>query len=123
MEFREEYEKLVETINAYHNGNKMGRAAAILRFTFVVDAALGVIKELLTDRCISCHNTREILSQAVSQGLIADEQTWLRMIFDREHIDESWDEGVADVIFENIDHHYLSCLNALIEITDTMKNG
>lgn len=52
-ELKKQYDALVESVNAYKAGNKMGRAAALLRLSFVVDAALEALKEALLDECVS----------------------------------------------------------------------
>lgn len=58
-ELQKQYDALVESVNAYKAGNKMGRAAALLRLSFVVDAALETLKEALLDECVSfLWNTR-----------------------------------------------------------------
>ena len=49
-ELQKQFDALVEAIDAYNSGNKMGRAAAILRFQFVVDAALEALTETLLNK-------------------------------------------------------------------------
>ena len=111
-ELQNQFDALLEAIAAYNTGNKMGRAAAILRFQFVVDSALEALTEALLDRQIVCQNRRELVAQGHTQGLVTNERTWLRMIFDREHLNEAWD--VADVIYENITEMYVEALSDFI---------
>ncbi|MBQ9970059.1 MAG: hypothetical protein IJP15_06145 [Oscillospiraceae bacterium] len=49
-ELQKQFDALVEAIAAYSTGNQMGQSAAILRFKFVVDAALEALTEALLDR-------------------------------------------------------------------------
>ena len=113
-ELQNQFDALVEAIAAYNTGNKMGRAAAILRFQFVADAALEALTEALLDKQAVCRNRRELISQGHTHGLIKNEKTWLKLIFDREHLDEAWDDCIAEVIYENITELYLDVLSDFI---------
>lgn len=114
-ELQKQYDALVESINAYKAGNKMGRAAALLRLSFVVDAALETLREALLDKCVSFSGTREMLSCAVREGLVSTEQPWMKMVYDKDHMDEAWDDGVAGYIYESIEHEYLKFIQELID--------
>lgn len=113
-ELLKQYEALVESVNAYHAGNNMGRSAALLRLSFVVDAALEALKEALLDKCVNFSGTREMLSCAVREGLVSSEQPWMKMVYDRDHMNEAWDEGVAGYIYESIEGEYLKYIEELI---------
>lgn len=113
-ELQNQFDALVEAITAYNTGNKMGRAAAILHFQFVADAALEALAEALLDKQVVCRNRRELISQGHTHGLIKNEKGWLRLIFDREHLDETWDDCIAEVIYENITELYLDVLSDFI---------
>ena len=113
-ELQKQFDALVEAIDAYNSGNKMERTAVILRFQFVIDAALEALTEALLDRQVVCRNKRELISQGNTHSLIKNEKTWLRIIFDREHLDEAWDDCIAEVIYENITELYLDALSDFI---------
>lgn len=114
-ELQKQYDALVESVNAYKAGNKMGRAAALLRLSFVVDAALEALKEALLDKCVSFSGTREMLSCAVREGLVSTEQPWMKMVYDKDHINEAWDDGVAGYVYESIEGEYLRFIKELID--------
>lgn len=114
-ELKRQYDALVESVSAYKAGNKMGRSAALLRLSFVVDAALEALREALLDKCVSFSGTREMLSCAVREGLVSNEQPWMKMVYDRDHMNEAWDEGVAGYVYESIEGEYLKCIEELIE--------
>lgn len=113
-ELQNQFDALVEAIAAYNTGNKMGRAEAILRFQFVADAALEALTEALLCKQVVCRNRRELISQGHIHSLIKNEKTWLKFIFDREHLDEAWDDCIAEVIYENITELYLDILSDFI---------
>lgn len=114
-ELNKQYDALVESVNAYKAGNKMGRAAALLRLSFVVDAALEALKEALLDKCVSFSGTREMLSCAVKEGLVSTEQPWMKMVYDKDHINEAWDDGVSGYVYESIEGEYLRFIKELID--------
>lgn len=113
-ELQKQFNALIEAIDAYNTGNKMGRAAAILRFQFVTDAALEALTEALLNKEVLCKSRRDLISQGHTHGLIKNEKTWLRLIFDRDHLDETWDDCIAEVIYENITELYLDVLSDII---------
>jgi len=77
------------------------RDAAIKRFEFTVELAWKCIQRFLREQGILCRSPRECLEEAFKFGLIRDNAVWLRAFEDRNAIVHTYDEKLADEIYDH----------------------
>ncbi len=80
---------------------------AIKRFELTYELAWRLIKELLEILGVVCRNPRLCFKLAYENGLIQEQEVWLRMIENRNrlvHVYSYWD---SRQIFENVRKNYL----------------
>ena len=78
------------------------RDSAIKRFELTFELAWKSVKERLDSLGIAARSPRECLEQAFSQGMIADDPLWLRMLEDRNLSVHTYNEKLADEIYRRL---------------------
>ena len=91
------------------------RDGLIQRFEFTYELAWKTLKEYLEDIGIVDRNSpKAVVKEAFVQKLIADEETWLLMIKDRNHTAHVYNEKLAKEIAERITALYVKEFDKLI---------
>lgn len=86
--------------------------ASIQRFEFCIELFWKALKRLLSDLGQEATYPKEILREAYQGNLINDEQAWLAMLTDRNLTSHTYNEELADQIYEKIKTHYQVMRNA-----------
>ena len=76
--------------------------ATIQRFEFTIELFWKLLKKLLFSKGVSTQYPRDVLQQAYAGNLIDDEQVWLKMMNDRNQTTHTYDEDLANQIYERI---------------------
>lgn len=76
--------------------------ATIQRFEFTIELFWKLLKAILELRNVEITYSREVLKAAYKGYLIDDEEVWLNMIKDRTQTSHTYDEDLADKIYEHI---------------------
>lgn len=85
----------------YHT-NRMNIDATIQRFEFTVELFWKFLKSVLESMGIETQYPKEVLIKAYQGKLISDEQKWLAMLKDRNLLSHTYEEQLADEIYERI---------------------
>lgn len=91
----------------------LDRDGVIQRFEFTFERCWKALKVYLMHVGKACGTPREALKEGFRQGLVADEQTVLNMLEDRNLSSHTYDERTALQIFEHIQNRYLPTLKQL----------
>lgn len=91
----------------------------IKRFELCYELSWKLIKEYLADMGTICNNPRDTFKQAFINELIDDDEKWLKMIEDRNHLVHVYTESQSREIFASIKNLYISSFRYLY---DKMKN-
>ena len=78
------------------------RDSAIKRFELTYELAWKSIQERLKFKGLIARSPRDSLEQALSQGMIADDPLWLRMLEDRNASVHTYNEKLADEIYRRL---------------------
>ena len=76
--------------------------ATIQRFEFTIELFWKLLKKLLLSKGVLTQYPRDVLQEAYAGNLIDDEQVWLNMMNDRNQTSHSYDEELANQIYERI---------------------
>ena len=76
--------------------------ATIQRFEFTIELFWKLLKKILLSKGVSTQYPRDVLQEAYAGNLIDDEQVWLNMMNDRNQTSHSYDEELANQIYERI---------------------
>lgn len=76
--------------------------ATIQRFEFTVELFWKLLKAILENHGVQVEYPKDILQEAYKGHLIDQEQEWLQMLKDRNLTSHTYDEALADEIFEKI---------------------
>lgn len=76
--------------------------ATIQRFEFTFELAWKFLKEYFLDQGIVVEYPKEVIKKAFAVGLIDNEELWIKMLFDRNMTSHTYDEKLADEIYERI---------------------
>lgn len=76
--------------------------ACIQRFEFSIELFWKLLKCLIEDLGKEVYFPKEVLQEAYASHLISDEKIWLQMLKDRNQTSHTYDEELADRIYENI---------------------
>jgi len=87
--------------------------AAIQRFEFTYELSWNLLKKHLYQEGIECHTPRECFSRAFQNGIIEDEELWLKMIGDRNLSSHLYDEEEAKRIYQQIKTKYFALFEKL----------
>lgn len=80
--------------------------ATIQRFEFTIELYWKLLKRILQTKGVDVLYPRDVLQEAYAGKLIDHEQTWLNMLKDRNLTSHTYDEKLADVIYNNIKTYY-----------------
>lgn len=109
--------RLKEAVNAYKNdsANNLYRDALIQRFEFTFELAWKTLAEFLRENgiVIEIVTPKSVLKAAYSVGYIDDEETWIRILEDRNLMSHTYDEETADRIAGEICNCYNKAIGNL----------
>jgi len=88
------------------------RDAAIQRFEFTFELAWKAIARRARAEGVPCASPREALKTALRLGWIADDDTWLTMLDDRNRTTHTYHEATAEEIYSRL-AVYATLLDAL----------
>ncbi len=96
--------------------NQLYRIALIGAFTFTYELGWKTLKDYLKFGGITVNLPRDVIKQAFSSGLIADGQTWIAMMEDRNLMVHIYDEKTALAAIENIRTRYILGLEQVYDL-------
>ena len=82
--------------------NRVNVDATIQRFELTIELFWKLLRRILHSLGREVTYPREILKEAYAGRLIDDEESWLQMLEDRNNTSHTYDEELADQIYENI---------------------
>lgn len=80
--------------------------ATIQRFEFTIELFWNLLKRILQKKGVEVLYPRDVLQEAYTGKLIDNEQIWLNMLRDRNLTSHTYDEKLADIIYNNIKTYY-----------------
>lgn len=80
--------------------------ATIQRFEFTIELFWKLLKRILGEKGIDVTYPRDVLQEAYAGHLIDDEEAWLNMLRDRNLTSHTYNEQLADQIYNNIKKYY-----------------
>ena len=96
--------------------------SSIQRFEFVFELFWKSLKAFLEYEGKPAVFPRQIFEEAYKGKLIDDEKIWLQMMKDRNQITHTYDEGLADEIYNNI-KSYISVLKTSFKKLKSLENN
>jgi len=95
----------------------------IKRFELCYEISWKLIKEYLADMGIICKNPRDCFKNAVSNGIIDKEETWMKMIDDRNALVHTYTHEKSREIFEHIKASYVPSFRYLYDRVNSDNSG
>jgi len=92
--------------------SEMQRDATIQRFEFTVELAWKSLQVRLRQDGIRCRSPKDCLQAAFEQGLISDDESWFRLMEDRNLTVHTYNEATAEEVYSRIPS-YLSLFKEL----------
>jgi nucleotidyltransferase substrate binding protein (TIGR01987 family) len=107
------YEKFSKALTAleaiylkpYPTNDRIIIDACIQRFEFTFELAWKLLKDYFALEGILLNFPKEVLKEAYAIGLIEHEQLWLQMLNDRNLSSHTYNEKLADEIFQHIKNY------------------
>ena len=90
--------------------------AAIQRFEFSFELFWKYLKSILNDRGVDVSYPRDVLSAAYQGHLIDHESLWLNMLKDRNLTSHSYDEALAEQIYQSLDEYCTRMTEAFLSL-------
>lgn len=78
----------------------------IQRFEFSIELFWKLLKRLLASKGVVAQYPKDVLRQSFAGGLIADETMWLDMLNSRNLTSHTYNEDLAEEIYEKIQGYY-----------------
>lgn len=91
------------------------RDAAIKRFELTFELAWKALQAAARAQGLICRSPRESLRMALRCGWLADEDTWLALMDDRNETVHTYDEAVADLVYQRLPG-YLRLFEELVTV-------
>jgi nucleotidyltransferase substrate binding protein (TIGR01987 family) len=76
--------------------------ATIQRFEFTFELCWKFLKDFFLEKGVPLHYPKEVIQEAFKVGIIHDEDLWRHMLKDRNMTSHTYDEELADTIFQHI---------------------
>ncbi len=118
--FTNAVERLKEGILKFNNENDLLRDGLIQRFEFTFELAWETLKVCFENEgLMGINSPKAVLREALSAGLIANDELWLKMLNDRNSTPHIYSETLAIQICNSIIEEYATALD---ELTMQIKN-
>ena len=85
--------------------SKINVDATIQRFEFTIELFWKLLKVILEDKGIDVQYPKDVLKEAYKGHLIDDEIIWLSMLKDRNMTSHTYDEKLANEIYQRISNY------------------
>ena len=95
--------------------------ACIQRFEFSVELFWKFLKRILEDKGLLVFYPKEVVREAYAGHLIENEALWLKMLQDRNLTSHSYNEELADEIFEHIPDYYQAMWQIFLKLSEADK--
>lgn len=95
--------------------------ATIQRFEFTFEICWKTLKNFFFDQGIEVSYPKDVIKQAYADKIIDDEILWLQMLKDRNLTSHTYDEALADEIFENIKMYVPLFKKALLNVENLIN--
>ncbi len=106
------FKKLEKALNALEamaqepmQTNRGNIDATIQRFEFTIELFWKCLRILLEEQGITAYSPKEVLKEAFAANLIKNEKEWLNMLKDRNLTSHTYDQDLADEIYEHIKNY------------------
>lgn len=111
-------QRLSEACARYDPSDDIVRDSIIQRFEFTFTVAYAALRAYMESRGAMLGDSfpRTVLKTAYANGLIADEESWLGILADRNSTSHIYSEKMADRIASRIVSQYLPAFVALCDI-------
>ncbi|WP_395476677.1 HI0074 family nucleotidyltransferase substrate-binding subunit [Rickettsia endosymbiont of Pantilius tunicatus] len=96
--------------------------ATIQRFEFTFEFAWKFLKEYFAQMGIVLNYPKEVIKEAYAVGIINDEALWVHMLLDRNMTSHTYNEKLADEIYNRI-RTYVPELKKLLDIIDRIHEN
>ncbi|MEK7062787.1 MAG: HI0074 family nucleotidyltransferase substrate-binding subunit [Patescibacteria group bacterium] len=108
MEIFDSFKKSLERFQEILKEEKTvaNRDSAIQRFEFTVELAWKSIQQFLRNQKIVCRSPKECLQESFKFGLVEDNPLWIKMIDDRNLTSHTYNEELADKIYNNFPQYF-----------------
>jgi len=111
--FKNAISRLNEGINLF-DGDELARDGIIQRFEFTFELAWKTLKAVFEDEgLIGLNSPKTVLREALTAGLISDEELWLDMLNDRNSTTHIYSESLSLDIYNRIHDRYGIALEEL----------
>ncbi len=98
-------QRLKQMLDRPADADRANVDASIQRFEFCIELSWKALKRLLFDLGKEVNFPKEILQEAFQGHLIDDEISWILMLTDRNQTSHTYDEELADQIFNRLPGH------------------
>jgi len=88
------------------------RDSAIKRFELTFELSWKTLQKYLKSKGVIPRSPKDTFKEAFSQGMIADDPLWIKMIEDRNLTVHTYDETLADKIYDHL-KNYLGLFDSL----------
>lgn len=107
--------RLQEAVEEYRRTHSQTvRDGAIQRFEFCADLAWKATHDYLQAQgYLDVHGSKPIMRMAYAQGLIDNDQAWIRLLDARNQTSHLYDDLLADAVYQAIESDYLPLLREL----------
>jgi nucleotidyltransferase substrate binding protein (TIGR01987 family) len=99
--------------------NSLALDAVIQRFEFTFELGWKLLKALLVHEGIQCASLRSCIKESFRSGILADGDSWIQMLEDRNQTTHLYDEAEAKSIYGKIKESYLELLLELERKADS----
>ena len=106
--------QLKDAVQEASDGNQLKQDGVIQRFEFTFELLWKTLREYLAFLGKSINNPRDTLKESFREQIIADEQTFLDMLEDRNLSTHSYDFETTRRIFGHIQSKYVEAMQALL---------
>lgn len=91
--------------------------ATIKRFEFTFELTWKYLKDYFSERDLQLNYPKETLQEAFAVGLIDNEEIWVNMLNDRNMTSHTYNENLADEIYERVKSYVPEFKKLLFKLT------
>jgi nucleotidyltransferase substrate binding protein (TIGR01987 family) len=114
--------RLIEGLEKYDGEDDLSRDGVIQRFEFTFELAWKALKAIFEEEgLVGLNSPKTVLREALSAGLISDDETWLAMLKDRNSTAHIYNEKLAIEICNNIQKKYINQYEKLLQQMELRK--
>ena len=109
------YGQLIDANEKFAALSVLEKEGLVQRFEYTFELSWKTVKDYLESKGVATQFPREAIKEAFSSGVLADGESWIDMLDNRNLMSHTYQEEVFRVVIDKIHRIYIQAITQLVE--------